>query len=184
MKVINFTEYRARHVVDRLFNANAARRGQICEWPVIGGHYVSGVDPTQAMKETSRRALFAREWFAQNGPPGLPPLPLSHNEREDLKCGRGLLLYLLALYARSLDGRNFDFNEHPPFADYVSGVLWEVERGRIGVLPHCPSELAEIRKRFPPRPLKGLGPGFCWEPVNQTTQPTPRSRRGRTRAAS
>ena len=45
--------------------------------------------------------------------------------------------------------------EHPPFADYVSGVLWEhenVEGG--GQLPDSPEQLAEMKNRFPPRELK------------------------------
>ena len=59
-----------------------------------------------------------------NGPADAQPLPLSYDEREDMKGG-GLLDYILALYARSLEGRDYDVKEHPSFADYVRGVLWE-----------------------------------------------------------
>jgi hypothetical protein len=182
----NLAEYRARRLVDSLFDANAARQGEICEWPVIGGHYVSGSDPIEREKETAVRALLARDWFADNGPPDGPPLPLSHDEREDMKGGRGLLNYIFALYARSLEGRDYDVKEHPSPANYVSGVLWEAERvaGDIGALPAYPGELAELRKRFPPRKLAGIGPGFCWEPPKLHAQTMASYRRSRTHAGS
>jgi hypothetical protein len=116
--------------------------------------------------KTKYRALLAREHFAKHGPADAPPLPLSYDEREELKEGCGLLSYLVALRARSLDSRKYDLDEHPSFADHVSGILWEAERidGDIGTLPNYPDELLELKKRFPPRKLAGLGPGFCWEP--------------------
>jgi glutathione S-transferase len=186
MKNINLTEHTARRLVDSLFAANAAQRGEICEWPVIGGHYVSGFDPIKAMKELAVRALVARDWFARNGPPDAPPLPLGYHEREDLKGGRGLLAYILALFARSLEGRNYNVEEHPPLAEYVSGVLWEAERvgGDIGTLPKYPDELAKLKKRYPPAMLAGIGPGFRWEPPKLHAQTMASYRRYRTRAAS
>jgi hypothetical protein len=116
--------------------------------------------------KTKYRALLAREYFAKHGPADAPPLPLSYDEREDLKGGRGLLAYIVALYARSLDSREYDLKEHPEIAEYISGVLWEAERvdGDIGTLPNYPDQLPKLKKRFPPRKLSGLGPGFYWEP--------------------
>lgn len=81
--------------------------------------------------------------------------------------GRGLLLHIVAWYARSLEGREYDLKEHPSFADYVSGVLWEAELpvGSFADLPNYPpDELQELKKRFPPRMLKGMGPGLYWLP--------------------
>ena len=166
MTDINLAEYRARRLVDSLFKANAARHGKPCEWPVIGGGYMSGYDPIKKMREKAVSALLAREWFARNGPPDAPPLPLGYDERDRLKGGLGLLAYILALFARSLDGRNYNVKEHPPFADYVSGVLWEAEQvdRKIGGLPNYPDELAKLKKRYPPAMLAGIGPGFCWLP--------------------
>ena len=71
----------------------------------------------------------------------------------NLPSGLGLLAYIVRLYARSLDCRNYDVRGHPPFADYVSGVLWEAERvdGIIGKLRIYPAELPKLKKRFPPR---------------------------------
>jgi hypothetical protein len=183
MKNINLTEDAARRLVDSLFAANAGQHGEICDWPIIGGHYVSGFDPIKAMKELAVRALLAREWFARNGPPDAPPLPLGYHEREDLKSGRGLLAYIFALFARSLEGRDYDVKEHPSPANYVSGVLWEAERvdGDIGILPKYPNELAELKKRFPPCMLAGMGPGFCWLPEKLHAETMTNYRRDRAR---
>ena len=119
--------------------------------------------------KNKRRAYLAREYFAKHGPADAPPLPLSYDEREDLKEGRGLLSYLVALFARSQDSVEYDLKEHPEIAEYISGVLWEAERidGDIGTLPNYPDELLELKKRFPPRKMAGLGPGFYWEPPKQ-----------------
>ena len=68
-----------------------------------------------------RRARTARKWFADNGPPDLQPLPLGYDERERLKHGGAD--HILAWYARSLDGENYDVVRHPPFEDYACGVM-------------------------------------------------------------
>lgn len=119
--------------------------------------------------EKKRRAYLASERYAKQRPADAPPFPLSYDEREDLKEGRGLLSYLVALHARSLDNSEFDPDEHPSLADHISGILREAERvdGDIGTLPNYPDELLELKKRFPPRKMAGLGPGFCWEPPKQ-----------------
>jgi glutathione S-transferase len=185
MNDINLAEYRARRLVDSLFKANAARHVKICDWPVIGGHYVHGSDPIEEMKELAVSGLLAREWFARNGPPDAPPLPLGYHEREALKLGRGLLAYILALFARSLESRNYNLKEHPPFADYVSAVLWETERvDGFGWLPDYPDELVELKKRYPPAMLAGIGPGLYWEPPALHAETMASWRRSKARAAS
>ena len=148
--------------------------------PVTLAGYVHGIDPIAPQKEDAHRALLAREWFALNGPADAQPLPLPASS--DVRTT--LLLYIVSLYARSLDGRNYDVNEHPPFNDYVSGVLWEAERvnGDIGVLPpYRPHELPKLKKRFPPRELIGMGPGFCWLPPKLWAEVMPDYRRSRAR---
>jgi len=162
---IGLTEEEARQLVDAQFRENAKRRGQICEWPVIGGHYVSGGDPvTTKRRELPVRALRAQDWFYRNGPSDLGPLPLIQNNREDLKRTGRLLDYIFALFARSVDGADFYIEDHPPFANYAAGVLWE------GGLFHSADQLAELKRRFPPRELRGLGPGFCWTPPKPRTK--------------
>ena len=58
------SELKTRNLVNHLFQRNAARPGQICDWPVVGGHYVSGEDPIESDDGLAVRALEAREWFA------------------------------------------------------------------------------------------------------------------------
>ena len=127
--------------------------------------YFDGDDPIEPQKDAKRRALLAREWFAINGPADAPPLPLSLVEREDLK-GKGLLLHIVAWYARSLDSREYDIKEHPSFADYASGVLWEAGR-LVCPLNYPPDEERKLKKRFPPRMLKGMSSGLCWLPPKE-----------------
>ena len=167
--------------VERLFSELRACRGDLCKNPVTGAGFVYGVDPTGRQKKAAYSALSAREWFAFNGPAAAQPLPLWCDERK----APGLLAYIARLYARSLADRNYDVREHPPFADYVSGVLWEAERvdGIIGTLPIYPTELPELKKRFPPRELPGMGPGFCWLSPEEYPNYMQRYRRNRARQA-
>jgi hypothetical protein len=147
-------------------SGHARKYGTNCKNPVTDAGYVAGLNPIKPQKEKARRALLAREHFRLNGPPDAPPLPLSHTEREDLK-GRSLLPHIVAWYARSLEARGYDVEEHPSFADYVSGVLWEAELpgGLVTLSPDCPDELGELKKRFPPRMLKGMSNGlYCYPP--------------------
>jgi hypothetical protein len=147
--------------VERLFSERPAQHGENCRNPVTGDGYVHGEDPIEPQKEAARRALFNREWFAIYGPADVQPLPISSWEWEAARRRGHLLHYLLGSYARSLDGEKPW--EHPSFEDYASGVLWEAERvnGIIGVVPNFPDK-AEVKKRFPPRKLAGIGPGFGW----------------------
>jgi hypothetical protein len=135
---------------------------------LIGGKMItSAVD--ERCSPHGRHARFARKWFADNGPPDMQPLPLSYGEREALKNGGAH--HILAWYARSLACRDYDVSEHPPFDDYARGVM---------ASEHAPDFITkneELRRRFPPRPLKGLGPGLCWEPPKEHARTTESWRR-------
>jgi hypothetical protein len=152
-------EYRARALVDRLFDEQAGQRGEWCECPIIECRYVVGVDPIEELKEKAVRALIAREWFTQNGPPDAPPLPLNYGDREHLKHGG--FDHIVAWYARSLWTRGYDVEEHPSFYDFACGVMASQET--LNFI----TEDEELRKRFPPRPLPGLGSGLIWKPEPQ-----------------
>ncbi len=105
------------------------------------------------------RALAARRWFADNGPSDVQPLPLGYNERERLKHGG--VDHILAWYARSLDCRNYDVQDHPSFDDYACGVM---------ASEHCPHFIKqdeELRRRFSPRPLAWLNNAMVWEAPKQ-----------------
>ena len=167
MSEIDLTPERVNREVQRLFKQQPPIPGQLCINPVTGGWYVGGYDPLKKQFEAARPLL--------PGPRMVPlrtaQLMLSHFrsriwEREALK-GTGLLAHILAWYARSLDGRNYDVDEHPSFADYAAGVLWEAQLrvGGFAGLPNYPAqEFEELKKRFPPKMLKGMGPGLYWEP--------------------
>jgi len=166
-----------------VFTGRPVRYGDDCRNPVTGAGYIYGEDPIEPQKEEARRALLAREWFAIDGPADAQPLPLWCDE-ENLEPDGWLLRYIVRLFARSLGGQEYDFRKHPAFADYVSGVLWEAGRvdGDIGVLPNFPDELAKLKKRFPPRELPGMGPGFCWMTPKEYAEEMPRYRRSKARA--
>jgi hypothetical protein len=163
MNVLSISENEARLLIEDQLRENSHRKGKVCQWPVVGGSYVVGEDRTKKMGELAVRALLARAWFAENGPPGLPPLPLSYEEREALK--NGSITHFLAWYARSLDGLNYDVERHPSFKKYVAGVLYAAEKGELVDLSFMdPAYVDELKNGFPPRELKGLGSGPSWKP--------------------
>jgi hypothetical protein len=110
----------------------------------------------QVHSPRGRRARFAREWFALNGPHDAPPLPLGYDEREDLKVGG--LKHLVAWYACSLACRNYDVVVHPSFDDYACGLM------ASEYTPGFIKNDEELQQRFAQRPLTGLGPALVWEP--------------------
>jgi hypothetical protein len=141
--------------VDRLFEKASDRHEENRTNPVTGGRWVNGVDPVKPQKQAAERALRARAWFAVENP-GMPPLPLSYGEREDLKHGG--LPHLVAWFSESLNAREYDFSNHVSFETYARGVM---------ASPYAPDFIKEdqqLLKQYPPRPLRGLGPGLIWRP--------------------
>jgi hypothetical protein len=138
--------------VERMFSRISHRRGALCQNPVTAGWFVFGEDPIGVQKEAACKALLARDWFAENGPPDAPPLPLNYCDRETMK-GRSPLESMVSLYARSLATSKYDFNQHPSFYDFVCGAM------ALDTFWHDD----ELKKRFPPRPLNGLQKGFIWK---------------------
>ena len=64
-------------IVDRLYKQLPGNTGDRCEFPVIGGGFIKGVDRTSRQRQLACRALAARDWFVHHAPPDAPPLPLS-----------------------------------------------------------------------------------------------------------
>jgi hypothetical protein len=119
--------------------------------------WVDMQDTPAKQRQFERQALAAREWFKRHGPPDAPVFPIGYAGRERLKIG-GLPL-MVALYARSLAGLSYNFDEHPSFDDYAAGVMASEK--------HAPDVLwtdEEMRRRFPPRPLAWLESGLYWCP--------------------
>jgi hypothetical protein len=175
MNYINLAEHRARLLVDSLFKANEARRGQICDWPILGGHYVSGEEPIELMREMREkavRALLARERWARIGPPDCQPLPLSNQEIQDRRwAGHGLrtgdhsndlLSHIFAEFAITLERHDWDFNSCPSFEDFACGVMATKLLRKLAARHFQPDELLRLQKRYPPRPLKGLSDLRCF----------------------
>ena len=123
---------------------------------ITDGNFVWGIDPISKQKKEAARLLLVREWFAVHGPHDAPPLPLSQCECDDYRNSTGLR-QVVGFYGRSLDANDYDFHRHPSFADFARGLMashsgiWEVEKDE------------QMKKRFPPRPLHGMGPGLFWE---------------------
>jgi hypothetical protein len=146
-----------KNKIDRLFNEAADRFEEERENPVTGSRWVRGVDPIGPQKQAALRALLAREWFAITGPEGAPPLPLSYEARESLKDGG--VSHIVAWFAESLKALHYDTHVHPTFDRYARGVL---------ASPYAPNFIRNdgyLAKRFPPRPLRGLGGGLLWRPT-------------------
>lgn len=116
------------------------------------------------------KAQLAREDFARTGPPDAPPFPIGYAEREETKR-QGRLAKIVGLYARSLECRKYDLQEHPSFVDYARGVMASEYNGHSHM-----REDETLKKRFPPRQLEGLGGGLIWSP------PAPPACRKRKRA--
>jgi hypothetical protein len=119
-----------------------------------------------------RKERAARRWFAKHGPRDLQPLPLGYDDRESLKRARhykqGNASYILALYARSLEGADYDVLKHPSFQDYACGLM-------ASDFAHDFIRNDEaMQKRFPPRTLPYLASGALWQPPRRGR---PRSRR-------
>ena len=171
MTDIEVASHRVDRELERLFKQHPPRYDQLCTNPVTGGLYVGGLDPIEEQIDAARRLLLAREWHALNGPPDLQPLPLKPSARDDMVLRGGTLAhYIFSKYARSLSSMDGDVKAHPSLRDYFSGVLWEAELpvGGFASLPDYGAEqLQELKKRFPPRMLKGMSPGLTWLPPKE-----------------
>jgi hypothetical protein len=149
----------ATSYVDRVFDTAPDRHDEVRRNPFTDGSWAPGDDPIEPQKEIAVRAVLARQWFATHGPRDLQPLPLGYDERESLKHGGAD--HIESWYARSLDGREYDINEHPSFDDYACGVM---------ASQHTPEFIKDdpaLQRRFPPRRLNGLTSGLLWLPPKE-----------------
>jgi hypothetical protein len=144
--------------VERLFAEAPDRFEELRRNLVTDGCFHGHLDSIKEQKRAASRALRAFDWFAQTGPRDAQPLPLSYDEREDLKRGGLPLQYIVAWFARSLAYRDYAFEGHPSLERYACGVL---------ASPHAPDFIkndASLAKDHPPCLLDGLGPGLVWTP--------------------
>ena len=165
----NLSETAIRREVERMFREISAKRGDLCENPVAGGEFVYGFDPIRLQKKMAYHALCAREDFARNGPADAPRLPLDYWECERVRWSGRPLDYLTGQYAKCVVAL-YNVKAHLSFDDYARGVLWEHDNVPESALPFTPEQLAEMKRRFPPRKLEGLK-CFCWLPPRRQKQP-------------
>jgi len=166
------SELKLWNQVNHMFQRNALRPGQTCDWPVLGGRYVSGQEPIELMREEAVRALLAREEFARIGPPDCQPLPLSSEEIEDRRWhGNGLrtgdhrndlLSHIVAEFARILRSHGWDFNSCPSFEDFARGMMATKLLRKLAATHFQPDEMLRLQKRYPPQLLKGLSDRSCF----------------------
>jgi hypothetical protein len=96
--------------------------------------------------------LNARIWFNKHGPGWAQPLPLGTEYIPMLEGGGPL--YLLGLYAFSLEINDYEYLVHPQIYDFCRGVM---------ASPHCKVRNdRELLAEFSPRALPGLGARLCW----------------------
>ena len=150
--------------VERLFGEISAKRGDLCWNPVTGAEFVYGLDPIKKQKEAAYRRLLVRDYFGLNSPADAPLMPIDEWERDHAKHLSGLLGFITAHFMWSLENQD-DLRVHPSFAEFASGMLWQHDKDVKGYsLSYFPSEqIAELKRRFPPRKLEGLV-GFRWHP--------------------
>jgi hypothetical protein len=157
--------------VERLFGEISAERGDLCTNPVTGGEFVYGVDSIKRQKDAAYKRLLVREHFALHRPPDAPLMPTDDYERNRAKHASGPLGFITAQFMWSLEDQD-DLKLHPSFADFASGMLWQhdnnnVEGYSLGCFPS--DQIAELKRRFPPRKLEGLI-GFDWHPPRRQGQ--------------
>src|SRR5262245_11541140 len=157
-----------RREVERLFGKISARRGELCENPVTGGEFVYGFDPIRLQKKIAYHALHAREDFALHGPADAPRLPLEHWECEQVRWSGRPLDYFTGQYAKCVVAL-YNVKAHLSFDDYARGILWEHDNVPESALPFTSEQLAEMKRRFPPRKLEGLKT-FCWLPPKRQSR--------------
>ena len=170
MAISNVSETPIRRDVERLFGEISAKRGDLCTNPVTGGDFVYGFDPIEQQKNAAYKRLLARAYFALHGPPDAPLMPTDDYERNRAKYATGLLGFITAQFIWSLEDQD-DLRLHPSFADFASGLLWqhdnEVEGCSLAYFP--PEQFVALKRRFPPRKLKGLE-WFDWRPPRRQKQ--------------
>jgi hypothetical protein len=124
----------------------------MAERPVIGGVFLRNFPVPSCLLQRVCKALIARERFHQDAP-GWPCLPLHEDVRKVLVNDDNPRLNVLAYYANSLDGEDWDYEGHPRFGIFASGIM---------ACDYAPREIRNdlsLQQEFPARPLAGLCDG-------------------------
>jgi hypothetical protein len=146
--------------LDKYVNELIAQHGRgniLVKTPIYSGPFP--IDALRKLKRLVDNAHRARVWHSRYGPAWAQPLPLSEPEQISLLYGSDRPLYLLSYYSSSLEGRDYNYLEHPQFFDYGRAVMAD---------PRTPEHLREdpdLQIHFPPKPLAGLDEHQRWRPL-------------------
>jgi hypothetical protein len=115
------------------------------------------IDLDALRSKRRQEARYAQRFFYRLGPRDAPRLPLSNQEYRELMFAGGIK-QITALYARSLALFHYQETDHPDFETFGSGVV------ASAYAPYYVLDDGDLQLRFPPRVLRGLGPGLIWSP--------------------
>jgi hypothetical protein len=143
--------------------------------------YVGEIDiDLDALRSKLRgEARFAQRFLYRMGPRDAPLLPLSNLKYKELMWSSGGINHITAWYARSLALFEYKVFDHPDLEVFASGVM---------ASPFAPRHIldgVDLKLRFRPRVLEGLGLGLIWSPPPNpmqqkiSTWPSPNSRASR-----
>jgi hypothetical protein len=141
-----------RHI-EGLFKNPRMLSNTLAEIPVIGGMYIADLEHSHLLPRVCA-ALCACVRFRRDGPVWAPDLPLREGHCKMLENDVSNRCRLVGYYGSSLRWSNWDYDEHPSFAAFCSGLL---------ACSYAPGDLRNdlsLRREYPSRPLDGLCDGW------------------------
>jgi hypothetical protein len=114
------------------------------------------IDLDELRSKRRREARFAQRFVYHLGPKDAPLLPLSNHKYEQFMSDGGAIKQIAAWYARSLAVSGYKVFDHPNFEVFGSGVMGS------SLTPNKILADPDLKARFKPRNLVGLGPGLIW----------------------
>jgi hypothetical protein len=116
------------------------------------------IDLDALRSERRGEARFAQRFLYRMGPKDAPLLPLSNHKYKELMWSGCGINQITAWYARSLAVFEYKVFDHPDLEVFRSGVM----ASRFAP-PHILGDV-DLKLRYWPRILRGLGPGLIWTP--------------------
>jgi hypothetical protein len=136
-------------LLEELFKNPVMLSDTLAEIPIVGGLYIVSQDHCILLPVVCA-ALCAKAQFSRDAPAWAPCLPLRREDCEKLENDDSNRLNLVGYYGCSLRETSWDYQTHPPFAGFASGLM---------AYKHTPDHLRndpELQREFPPTRLKGL----------------------------
>ena len=128
-----------------------------------------GVDPVRPHEVRAIRALLAQARFQREKSPDMPDLPLNMRRKTTLACFKWLsdsALFGRGLYTTPCAAETSGLEGHPDFETFAAWASW---RSRVDARAMSET-MPELLRRYPPKPLQGLGSGlWCSNVVKRRT---------------